>query len=1108
MKGRADWSVRSSDSEDESYKGRILMSILRYVLLGWLALSLSLVSCLTHAQAVHAWIGTSAIPTYKLGPPDPNPPFPLISKNPVYPYTMLDDLSDHRVPVRYRAIYLENQYLKITILPQLGGHTYIYDKIDHREVLYRPRVIKYGLVGPRGAWIAGGTEFNFPSDHTTATVSPVESKLVHNPDGSATADVGLLDRVSHMYWQVAITLRPETARVQEDITLFNPTVSSRLYKYYTNSAVPATAAMQWIYPMRETIFDDPFAVVQSWPVWKGVDRSWYKNVPGAMAIFGRNVHRNYFGVYYHKANYGVVHVANYRQDPGKKVWTWGTAQSGTIWEKLLSDRNIPYSEIQSGRFQTQGASQFLNPGRVEQWTEYWYPVRGLDGGFVQATPQMAINVVPTQGDAQALTLALSPVATVAGATIIVSDRSGSGVKVLKRIADVDLVPLQTLTWSVPVADPVRALKSISVDIQDSTGKTLLDWSAAEPIDGNPDLVPEVGKAIKKKVVIGPDTPIEQLYLHGLFQQKTGDWRGAEKTYAEVLKRDPDYIPALLKVAWRDYGAAEYGNAEAMLQRALARDNDVHSEAAIPYALGVVDRAEGKLNRANDAFWQVIHYGTSSEPGPSVAQAFMELGEIAIQQRHYQLAVDLLHRVLAYDPHDALAGADLAVADRLAGNPQEAKRIVGDALKIMPLLPYALAERWQDAGAAAGEQDWTKVIDSDPETFLAIVGWYQSLGAWASSDRVLHAAIASLPKDEVSPMIYYDLAFDAAKAGHPDHAAQWWKQAASLPVQKVFPNRLAEAAVLQAAIQHDPRDAHAQYALGNFLFAHGRYDDAARLWQEARAEGFDNAVLLRNLAVYQWHVKHQLGQAADLYRRAIRLNPEDYRLYTHLDEIYAEQDQPARRETLFKSAPASVLDHDTVRARHMILLMEQSKPEAALALMVHHTFKPFEGGKVIHQMYVAANMEKGKAALAAGQPVQALQDFRQAMLYPTNLGTGRPVSPDLSEQQYWIGNALQGQGNTAAANAAWKQAVAEGSVYSAMADRKLGQGAAAERILKAKVEAAAAPDATADDLVDAARAEQFQGNPAAAARYFEKALAIDPLLWQARFEMKQMGRTRG
>ncbi|MES2220711.1 MAG: DUF5107 domain-containing protein, partial [Acidobacteriota bacterium] len=159
------------------------------------------------ANAVHGWEGTISIPTYKLGPADPNPAFPLVSKSPVYPYTMLDDLTNDRQPMTYRAIYLENKYLKITILPDLGGHVYsVYDKVDHREVFYRDNVIKYGLVGPRGAWISGGMEFSFPYAHTTDTVSSVNSVLRHNPDGSATSVVGAVDWVSNMHWEISITL--------------------------------------------------------------------------------------------------------------------------------------------------------------------------------------------------------------------------------------------------------------------------------------------------------------------------------------------------------------------------------------------------------------------------------------------------------------------------------------------------------------------------------------------------------------------------------------------------------------------------------------------------------------------------------------------------------------------------------------------------------------------------------------------------------------------------------------------------------------------------------------------------------------------------------------
>lgn len=281
------------------------MGTIRWVFFPYLALAFLLMFASARAQtvaksaansqAVRAWEGSLTIPTYKLGPADPNPPFPLVSKRPVYPYTMLDDLTNDRVSVTYRAIYLENRYLKITILPQLGGHVYsVYDKIDRREVLYRDNVIKYGLVGPRGAWISGGMEFSFPYAHTTDTVSTVESVLRHSPDGSATSVVGAIDWVSNMHWEIAITLRPNTARVEEGVTLFNSTPQNHLYLFWTNSAVKATDDLQCIYPMREIIYDDPFATAQSWPVWHGIDQSWYKNNPSSMAAFGRGVHRNFF----------------------------------------------------------------------------------------------------------------------------------------------------------------------------------------------------------------------------------------------------------------------------------------------------------------------------------------------------------------------------------------------------------------------------------------------------------------------------------------------------------------------------------------------------------------------------------------------------------------------------------------------------------------------------------------------------------------------------------------------------------------------------------------------------------------------------------------------
>ncbi|HEX6496464.1 MAG TPA: DUF5107 domain-containing protein [Acidobacteriaceae bacterium] len=1065
-----------------------------------------LVPLTAHAQSVRGWQGTITIPTYELGPPDPNPPFALVNPHPVYPYPMLDDLSDQRVAKTYRAIYLENQYLKITILPELGGHVYsVYDKLKRREMLYRNQVIKYGLVGPRGAWIAGGMEFSFPFAHTTDTVSTVESALHQNPDGSATALVGAVDWVSQMYWQIAITLRPDTARLEEGVTLFNATPLNHLYLFWTNTAVPASDDLQYIYPMRETISDDPFAIVQSWPVWEGVDQSWYKNDPSAMAIFARDVHRDFFGVYYHQSNYGVVHVSDFRQDPGKKVWSWGTSRAGRIWDTILSDEDGPYNEIQSGRFATQGYREFMESHRVEQWTEYWYPVSGLDGGFVEATGDVALNVnFAGAGPSGEVKLSLSPVANIRNTSVTVS----LGSNLLRTIPNVQLEPSHPAIHTIPVPDIDRARKELHVKIQSARGDVLLEWSAAAPVDGNPDLVSSAGKPEQTPIAVSSQTPIEQLYLQGVFLQKRGDTDAARKMYQQVLQRDPGYIPALLQQAFFGYRAADFASAEHLIELASQRENE---NPIVAYAAGLIYRAEGRLSLARNAFWNAIHYGTASAPGLSLAPAYVELGEIAIRQADYAKAVDILQQAVDRNPADAFALADLAVAQRLHGNVQAAAVSSAKALQQMPLLPYALAEHWLDTAASTSAADhaWAQTIASDPQNYLAIAAWYHDLGAWQSSDAVLQVAIDNQPAQSLSPTVYYYLASNSRQRGDSQHAVEFAAKASSLPIAQVFPNSLTDAAVLKEAVDQNPRDAHAKYALGNFLFAHSRYDEAASLWSAALQQNFEDPVLLRNLGVYQWHIKNDLTNAASYYTRAIALSPKDYRLYTDLDEIYEEAGNATARAKLFQGTPPDVLDRDTVRARHALYFIEQFQPDQALALFAGHRFKPWEGGVAIHTMFVRANIQKGRKALGEHQPEQAAEDFKEAMKYPEDLGTGQPAQPELSEQFYWLGVALAAQSKTAEATKAWETAThssGKPDVFAALAHRKLGQDARAQQLFQQCMDAASRRDATADDFYVAGLAQRAQGDKNRAQDDFRHALMLDPLYWQARVAMAELDRS--
>jgi tetratricopeptide (TPR) repeat protein len=1065
------------------------------------------------AATVRVWQGTISIPTFLLGPPDPNPPFSLVNPHNIYPYTALDDLTSKKEVVTYPAIFLENEYLKATILPDMDGRVYsLYDKVAKREVFYCNHVIKYGLVGLRGAWISGGIEFNFPNGHTTDTVSPVAHRFEQNPDGSATVIVGDVDQVSNMHWEVALTLRPGVARLEQHVTLFNSTRLAKLYWWWANAAVPATEDMQFIYPMREV---NPHSHTEIWtfPVWKGVNYSWYKDVRHATSLFGVDVHRDFFGAYYHNADGGVIHVADYHQVYGKKTWTWGAAGDGLIWTHLLTDTDGAYNEIQAGRFQTQLSQEFMPPHRVESWTEYWYPVAGLGGGFVDGTPQFAINVVYLPGNGPVkpqAELAVSPAVSVGGATIAVK----LGSKPLKEFERVSFEPLATKRFRVPVDDLVAAKRNLDVTISGPDGKTLLHWFAGDPIDGNAGFVSTVGvHPVSRK----PDNSltIEELFLRGVSEQKEGRPLDAARVYREVLTGDPAYIPAILKLAQQAYLAADFPTAEALILRATARDS---ADPQVHYLAGVIYRGTGRLSLAQDEFWKAIRFGSAVTP------ALTELGEIAIRQKHYARAESLLRRALAHDPDDGVVLSDLAVALRLGGNRRLAVQAASEAAKKMPLLPFALAEQWRSEEKLDDPQTpvvrqaasvWREAIGFRSQPYLEVGAWYRGLGDLASSDYMLKAASRCLPANEVSPLVNYYLAANAWDEGKIEQGAKFASAAARANPKGVFPDRVSDADVLREVLAHNQSDSHAEYFLGNFLFAHQRYQAAAKLWSKAAAEGLQYSVLYRNLGVFTWKISHNLNAAAHDYQKAIELAPQDFRLYVDLDEVYTQTGDTAAREKLLAAAPADVQDKDTVRARKVLFYVQTKQYDKALASLNGHRFKPWEGGQIIRELFVLANVEKGRQAFAARQFGTAETAFREAMTYPENLGVGKPEHPHDEEALYWLGKTLKAEGKNRAAKIAWQQAAGEAKYespeergattsefYAALALDGLGDSDAAASVLNRLASTTAQPEADPYDFYVAGLVADYRDQTATALADFRHALNLEPSLWQARFELER------
>jgi tetratricopeptide (TPR) repeat protein len=1060
------------------------------------------------AENVRVWQGALEIPTYLLGEEDPNPPMPLADKVRIYPYTLLDDLTDRLEAKSYQAVYIENEFLKAIVLPELGGHLYsLYDKVNKREVFYRNNVVKYGLVSLRGAWVSGGMEFNFPNGHTVVTVSPVAFTTMQNPDGSATVVVGDVDLVTEMHWEVALTLRPGQARLDQHVTLFNDTGVTHPYWYWANTAVPATPDMRYIYPMREA---NPHSHEEIWsfPMHDGVDYSWYKNIRHPTSLFGRQVHRNFFGAYYVHSDYGVVHVADYHEVLGKKTWTWGVADDGLIWTGLLTDHDGAYNEIQAGRFETQLTSEFMPPRHADSFTEYWYPLQGLGGGLVEATPRLALNVNFVKATALSphhVELFLFPTEAIPGAHV----RMTLGAQTLKDQGPLALEPMKTVNFGVPVADLEAAKSNVEVTVTDAKGEVILHWSAADPIDGNPDFVPAAGVHTAPQLS-AEAMSAEQLFLSGVEAEKEGREQSAVSAFLAALKRDPGYVPALVKMAWRELQAGNFLSAEGFLIPALARD-DRNPESL--YAAGVVSRAEHRWSKAQDMFWADIRFGGDR------ASAYAQLGEIAVALKNYNQAIPLLYQSLSYNPGDAMATADLAVALRLAGKLTAAEKTIEQALRSMPLLPYARAETWMLEGARgkAGQKldhaplDWAKPYPATSETYLQVAGWYRALDDLASSDAVLRDALAHLPAPAISPLVYYYLAANAREEGSDERADAFAREGETVPYPKVFPNRLADAEVIDDQLNEHPLDAHALFFLGNFLFAHGRYDEGARSWEQAFGQGFEYSVVMRNLGLYAWRVKNDLPDAAEFYEHAVKLAPEDYRLYTDLDEIYFRLGSAGRREKLFADAPASVRDRDTVQVRRSLLLTQEGNYDLAVALLTDHRFKPWEGGVRVREMYVLANFQKGMRAMDDNKPALAEAAFRKALEYPHNLGSGKPDRPHDEEVWFWLGESLKAQNKTDEASGAWTQAAEQGketsplaSLYRGLAERRLGQGEASEKSLGALMQVKPGEKRDAAEFYAAGLMSLYEHHSPQASANFAAALDADPEFWQARLMLDRVG----
>jgi Tfp pilus assembly protein PilF len=713
------------------------VKILRYF---WFVLFLMLPSMVWAQAPVRIWQAPLILPTYKIGPPEKAPMFFAGriyqgAAGKIYPYGLYDSLLDVRSNKTYQADFLENKYVKICVLPQLGGRVLsATDETDNYDFVYRQTEIKPALIGMLGAWISGGMEWDIPNHHRSTSYLPVEHRLVKNADGSATIWVGAIDLHSGMQWLVGLTLYPDQSYLQVTTKLVNRTPFVHSFLDFTNAAMHVNKNYQVIFPP-DTQFAVYHAKVQftHWPmsheIFMGVDYrrgmniSWWKNNPAPVSFFAWNVNESFFGGYDHGANAGTICIQNHYVSPGAKFFEWGNGPEGELWNKIL-DSQGPYLELMSGNYSdNQPDYSWIEPYETKVATQYWYPIRSI-GGAKNANLNGAVNL-QVQPAGKVL-FGFSTTQAFRGAKVLLT---GEGQTLFDQTMDIS--PSESFVRELPL--PAGMSKyDLTVALLNSQGHELISY---HPVKLAPKSMPPT---------VTPPPPPDQiktvgkLYHTGLRLEQFHNATLLPYPYFdEALRRDPKNYEVNTALGRLYCERGLWQKAVQHLNLALDRATYNYTRpksGEANYYLGVALKAEGQDAKAVDAFYRA----SWSEAWTS--SSYFQLAELAAEKGSWAQAVSDLDHSLDYDMLNPTAWDLKAVALRKLGHGQEAAAAARKALAINPLDLWAANELKLTNG---GDQPHIG-LGNPLQTHLCLAIDYYNAGLKGESETILQRFAASSP----------------------------------------------------------------------------------------------------------------------------------------------------------------------------------------------------------------------------------------------------------------------------------------------------------------------------------------------------------------------------
>jgi len=962
----------------------------------------------------------------------------------VYPLPCVERFAENKSDHVWDTITIENEFLEVTILPELGGRIHAArDKTNGRDFVYRNSVIKPALIGLSGSWISGGIEFNWPQHHRPSTFMPTDVHIEDHPDGSKTVWMSEHDPLNRMKGMHGVCIHPGRSIIELKVRAYNRTPLVQTFLWWANVAVRASEGYQSFLPPDVThVADHAKGSTSTFPHCDGTyygvdyarraatgvpknerpssfvpphaldgklpqrlagldctpdDLTWYANIPVPTSYMCLGSKEDFFGGYDHFNQAGIIHLANHHISPGKKQWTWGNHAFGYAWDRNLTDPDQngecpPYIELMAGVYtDNQPDFSFLQPGETKTWSQFWYPIRGI-GPSQKASVDGALSLKIQEGSAclGAITTRVETATvrlTLAGRTIFK--------KTLKLGPDRPFVS----TLPLPVGTELTVLR---LSIETPKGREILAYQHRVQKLGAP--------AVATEPPLPSDVAtVEELYINGLhLSQYRHPTRMAEPYFEEALRRDPSDARCNTAMGSLCLMNGEFARAESHFRTAIARltfrnPNPYDGEAY--YLLGLTLRHEADAaqasgdSRADDLLsdaYAALYKATWNQAWQSAG--YHALAEIDCRHHDWGAALEHLDRSLRVNT-DNLKARDLrALVLQHLDRGEEAAAALRETLALDPL------DWW--ARCLLGEQ-----LHCDSQTRMDLAQDFARAGFYSQALDVLAPARPE-PFSGTGPTLDYTRAWLHHLLGNTQASRAARKAGGMAAPEYCFPSRVEEILILEWVTSCEPKDARARYYLGNLFYDRKRHREAIALWEQSSKMDPTFPVVWRNLGIGYFNILEQPEKARRAYERACKLAPSDARLLFERDLLWKRMGVSTRKRlaALEKQLP-HVRSRDDLSVEYLDLLNQEGRHEDALSYITSRQFQPWEGGEGLARgQHVRTHLALGRRFLNVGDAATARRHFEHALESPQNLGESKHLLANQSDILYWLGCSCSALGD--------------------------------------------------------------------------------------------------